>query len=179
MGARKYAGDYRLENVPGKGGKLRTVPVYRGAFYRFSSPPDRLRRAKKNCIIFLCAASVGLLLPMLLTGELLRRWYVLFPLVLALVPAFGLWRSAYHLLRAGERVIREHKEQMQERFAARSIALLILAVLSLAGQIGAYLSGVGREGWLVTPCTALVILSSIFLFFGKKDLLLEPIPEAE
>ncbi len=179
MGARKYAGDYRLENVPGKGGKLRTVPVYRGAFYRFSAPPDRLCRAKRNCVIFLCAASLGLLVPMLLTGELLRRWYVLFPLVLALVPAFGLWRSVYHLLRAGERVIREHRDQMQERLAARSVALLILAALSLAGQVGAYVSGAGSEGWLVTPCTALVILSSIFLFACKKDLLLEPIPEAE
>ncbi len=177
MGARRYAGDYRLENVLGKNGKLRTVPVYRGTYFHFSLPTEQLHRLRRKKLILLCAASLGLAVPMFLTGELMRRWYVLLPLVLSLLPAAGLWVSVCHLFRAGEKVIREHKEQMQERFAARSAALWILAVLSLAGQLAALFSGIGPESWPVTLCTLVVILAALLLFLGRKELRLEPLPE--
>ncbi len=179
MGARKYAGDYRLENVPGRKGKLRTVPVYRGARFRFSSPPERLRSAKRRCLLCHSAASVGLLIPMLLTVEMLRRWYVLLPLVLCLLPAAGLWRSVYRLFTARETVIREHKEQMQEQLAGAGVALMILAGLSLLGQIAAYFRGCGAENWSLHLCTVLVIAASAALFAGRNALRLEEVPKEE
>ena len=48
--SRKYVGDYRLENVPDRRGKLKTVPVYRGLLFRFKAEESKVKAAKSRCL---------------------------------------------------------------------------------------------------------------------------------
>ena len=176
MSAKKYAGDYRLENVPGRKGRLRTVPVYRGERYRFSAPPERVRKAKQRLLICMVFASVGLFVPMLSTAEMLRLWYVLLPLVLCLLPAAGLWKCCYTLHIVKETFIRSQKDLIQDHITAWSVCLISLAGASLVGQIAAYISGRGAGEWSSTVSTLVIIASAAFIFRTKKDFCMETIP---
>ena len=46
MVSRKYASDYRLENIEGKNGKIVTKPVYRGDLFGFLKPTEEIKRLK-------------------------------------------------------------------------------------------------------------------------------------
>jgi hypothetical protein len=58
--SRKYVGDYRLENVPDRRGKLKTVPVYRGPLFRFKAQEKRLAVAKRRLLYLTAIASAAL-----------------------------------------------------------------------------------------------------------------------
>ncbi len=179
MVSRKYVGDYRLENIPDRRGKLKTVPVYRGPLFRFKAEETVLKRAKLRCLILTAAASAALLTTMLIHTELLQRLYVVMPLILCLFPAVMLWTGVYHLYTAGKTVPRDKCDKMHARFAGWSVVLLVLCVLSLLGQIAAYMNGAGGKDAAVTVCTFIAIVCSALVFRGKSDLTMEELPAEE
>jgi hypothetical protein len=179
MVSRKYVGDYRLENIPDRRGKLKTVPVYRGPLFRFKAEETLLKKAKLRCLILTAAASAALLAAMLIHAELLQRLYVVMPLILCFLPAALLWTAVYHLYTAGQAVPRDKCDKMHDRFAGWSVVMLVLCVLSLLGQIAAFLSGAGGEDAAVTACTFIMIVCSALVFRGKNDLLMEELPAEE
>ncbi len=179
MVSRKYVGDYRLENVPDRRGKLRTVPVYRGPLFRFKADKKTLDRAKKRSLLLTAAASAALLVTLLLRADILSRVYVVMPLVLAILPAALLWAGLYRLFTAGEAVQRDKSDRIHNRFAGWSVVLMALAGLSLIGQAAAYAGGAAPEGIPITLCTAAVLVCAALLFRGKGALEMEEIPKTE
>ena len=176
MVSKKYVGDYRLENVPNRRGKLKTVPVYRGPLFRFKAEEKRLAAAKRRLLVLTVIASAALLVTMLLRAEILSRIYVVMPLILSILPTVLLWMGLYNLFTAGESVPRDKCDRIHNRFAGWSIVLLALAALSLIGQITAYIGSASAGGIPVTICTLAIMVCAIFIFRGKADLLMEEIP---
>ena len=132
--SKKYVGDYRLENVPDRRGKLKTVPVYRGPLFRFTADEKTLKAAKGRCLALTVLLSAALLVTLVLHSELLQRIYVVMPLVLSILPTALIWAGVYHLFTAGPALPRDKSDKIHNRFAGWSILLLALSALSLLGQ---------------------------------------------
>ena len=176
MVSRKYVGDYRLENIPDRRGKLKTVAVYRGPLFRFKAEESIVKAAKKRCLLLTLLETAALLVTMILHSEMLSRIYVVMPLVLSILPTVLLWMGLYNLFMAGESVPRDRCDRIHNRFAGWSVVLLVLSAFSLIGQITAYIGSSSAENAPVTICTGIIMLCAAFLFLGKKDLLMEEIP---
>lgn len=176
MVSKKYVGDYRLENVPDRRGKLKTVPVYRGPLFRFKAEEKRLAVAKRRLLCLTAIASAALLVTMLLRSDILTRIYVVMPLVLSILPTVLLWMGLYNLFTAGESVPRDKCDRIHNRFAGWSIVLLALASLSLAGQITAFIGSASARGIPVTVCTLVIMACAFLIFRGRTDLLMEEVP---
>ena len=174
--SRKYVGDYRLENVPDRRGKLKTVPVYRGPLFRFKAEESKVKAAKRRCLLLTLLETAALLITMILHSEMLTRIYVVMPLVLCILPTVLLWMGLYNLFTAGETVPRDRCDRIHNRFAGWSVVLLVLSAFSLIGQITAYIGRSTSENLPVTICTVVIMFCAAFLFGGKKDLLMEEIP---
>ncbi len=179
MVSRKYVGDYRLENVPDRRGRLKTVPVYRGPLFRFVSDSKTLKAAKLRCLVLTAVSTAALLGTMLLRSELLQKIYVAMPLVLCILPKALLWMGLYNLFTAGEYVPRDKCDRIHNRFAGWSVVLLTLSSLSLIGQFIVYIGGCSPAGLPVTLCTLVMAACAVWLFVGKKDLRMEEIPKAD
>ncbi len=175
MVSRKYVGDYRLENVPDRRGKLKTVPVYRGPLFRFSADEKTLKTAKRRVLALTAVLTAALLVTLLLPSELLQRLYVVMPLVLSIIPAMLLWTGVYHLFTAGPAVPRDKCDKIHNRFAGWSVVLTALSALSLFGQLASYFTGSAAD-IPVTFCTAVMAACAAWLFAGKKDLRMEELP---
>ena len=179
MVSRKYVGDYRLENVPDRRGKLKTVPVYRGPLFRFKAEDGVVKAAKRRLLLLTALATASLLVTMLLRSELLTRIYVVMPLVLCILPAVLLWMGVYNLFTAGTSVRRDQSDRIYNRFAGWSVVLAVLSAFSLAGQIAVYLASFDAGGIPVTACTVVLLLCGALIFRGKNDLLMEEIPSGQ
>ena len=174
--SKKYVGDYRLENVPDRRGKLKTVPVYRGPLFRFKAEEGTLKKAKKRVFLLAVLITTALLAVMLLHAEMLSRIYVVMPLVLCFLPTVLLWMGLYDLSTAGNAVPRDKSDRIHNRFAGWSVALAVLAVLSLIGQLTAYVGGADFADLPVTVCTVIVCVCAFLVSRGKDDLAMEMIP---
>lgn len=175
MVSKKYVGDYRLENVPDRRGKLKTVPVYRGPLFRFKAGEQTLKTAKRRLILLTALATAALLAAMLLRSEILSRIYIVMPLVLSILPAVLLWMGIYDLLTAGDSVRRDQSDRIQNRLTGWSVVLTVLSAFSLIGQITAYLGSADAGGIPVTVCTVVMLLCGAFIFRRKKDLQMEEV----
>ena len=179
MVSRKYVGDYRLENVPDRRGKLKTVPVYRGPLFRFKAENGVVKAAKRRLLLLMAIATAALLATMLLRSEFLTRIYIVMPLVLSILPAVLLWMGVYNLFTAGESVRRDQCDRIHNRFAGWSVVLAVLSAFSLIGQISAFLASFDGRDIPVTVCTVVLLLCGALIFRGKNDLLMEEIPSGQ
>ncbi len=176
MVSKKYVGDYRLENVTDRRGKLKTVPVYRGPLFRFVAEDTRLKTAKRRMLLLTALVTAALLIIMLLRVEMLMRIYVVMPLVLCILPVVLLWMGVFNLFTAGDSVRRDQGDRIHNRFAGWSVVLIVLSAFSLLGQVTVYLGSGENGGITVTVCTIVLLFCGTFIFRGKNELLMEEIP---
>ncbi len=135
MSFRKYAGDYRLENVPGRSGKLRTVAVYKGDGYGFSADDGELRRAKPQLIGCVLLFWLSQLIALSLNTRCARCMWVLMPQAFALL-AFGFVTvGVWMLLRARLPMTREYAERMRDRFSGGALMAMLLNGAALIGSL--------------------------------------------
>jgi hypothetical protein len=136
MVTKKYANDYRLENVLAPGGKLKTVAVYRGSYFRFLAPAESIRRLKYLYLgSAVLAAGFWLALMFLNLRRAEGSWALLLPAGIGIFAMFyegcGIWR----LFTAGEKVTREHNDKLYKRLSAASMCHLILGGLGAVGGV--------------------------------------------
>jgi len=147
---KKYAGDYALKETLMPNGRVRTTGVYVGPWFRFRAEPVALMRAKRALCLCAALCAAALLVPLLLVSPMLRLWYVMIPLALAVLPAVRLVRCAALVLRR-ERMTRRERDAHVSALAPLGAAIAALALLSLLGQLvyvlrgGAYAT---REGFI-------------------------------
>ena len=177
MVTRKYTGDYRLENVLDSRGKMKTVSVYSGAFFRFTESGERLRRTKSLAAVLTVLSAAAGLIPLFINTPIVHNWFVTVPFVCGLLPLAWEIMSVFLILTAKERVKREERDKMTPRLTLASLLVLILTVISLAGQLWFCIrNAVCAADMAVTACTAVLILVSGLLFLQKKPLQMEQVP---
>ena len=130
----KYVKDYTLRETLGADGRSHMEPVYIGPVFRLKSGGEALRRSRLRLLLWSAVCGAGVLAPLLVLTPAVRRWYVMGPLALAILPAAMLARCTVFLLR-NERFTRRERDTSVSALAPWSIALLALAALSLTGQV--------------------------------------------
>lgn len=179
MSSRKYAGDYRLENVE-RGGKLKAVAVYRGKRYRLA---DRaaFERVMPRLIGLATAFWLAQLIALLLRTQCAHIIYVIMPMVFAMLPFWMACKAIYSAVSGsrGTYFTREQSDKLQSRLAGGSV---IAAALTGASFIGTFVYFVS-SGSVPTAadiafalCTAVQTAAGALCFTQRQALLTEEIP---
>ena len=170
MVARKYLEDYRLENrTDPKSGKVKTIPVYRGAWFAFAADERTVRRARRlyPALSALCAALF--LLVMLINAPSGHAVYVMLPFAAMVFPIFFCLAGSRRLLLAKDKVTREHADKIQKRFTSSAFMMALFSGISAAGHVLYFFrSGVSVRDAL-SCMAALAILACAAAMFHKKD----------
>ena len=176
MVSRKYANDYRLENTLGTNGKIVTVAVYNGMYFRFPADGHNLNRARVYITVSCAVYWLFFWLGLYFDSGAMRQLYFSIPYFCGFLPAAYLTSSVYYLLTYTRKTpdkgfTREQKDRIFERLAQSSISMLILSGLSAVGLIVYY--ALGAEGFKIMQDSAvilsvLVMLASTFIIFIAK-----------
>lgn len=169
----KYSKDYTLREELDERGRLRTVADYVGDYYRYVLPRDRRGLPLAAALVALCA--VALLVPLLAVAPVLRVWYVMIPLALAIAPVALLAQWCIRLLTLGEKLTHERRDQI-ERLAPWSFLAALLAAVSLAGQIVYAATGQGPLHLPTLCATAALLGSGTALFALRRRFAMEVVP---
>lgn len=180
MVSTKYTSDYRLENVVDpRTGKLVTKAVYRGDWFCFEKPAALVRQRKTLFTILvglLAAAFIGALL---LTGInernqdviAIEQYYVIIPFVGLMFPIFFMGTAAVRMWRATDKVTREHRDKIGDRFAATGISAAILSGVSAIGHIVSWaINGETVTDMIFLGITLMILAASLAIFFLRRDL---------
>ena len=177
MVARKYLGDYRLENREDpRSGKIKTVPVYRGAWFAFAADANAVRRAKRLYPILSAVCALLFLLVLLINAPSGHVAYVTLPFAAMIFPLFFCLAGSRRLLTAKDKVTREHADKICARFASSSFILALLSAISAAGHALFWLrSGASALDALSFAATAVILISAAIMFQRRDDLRMKQI----
>lgn len=170
MVTRKYTSDYRMEFSMDSRGRVREIPVYCGAYYRFEAEPEAVRKSTLWLIVLLLATAVTTLLPMLIRNEYAREFYAFLPQAFALIPLYMFAASLWRILTVKGDVIREHRDRIVSRLHNASVFFLVVSVLSAVGAIAfLIIDEPGKTDWAMIAVN-LLRLPIAWLFFpmGKR-----------
>ena len=177
MVARKYLGDYRLENrVDPKSGKVKTVPVYRGAWFTFAADANAVRRAKRLYPILSAVCALLFLLVLLLNAPSGHAAYVTLPFAAMIFPLFFCLAGSRRLLTAKDKMTREHADKICVRFASSSFFLALFSAISAAGHTLFWVrSGTSAPDALSFAATAAILAAAVTMFQRRDDLRMKQI----
>lgn len=176
----KYTADYRLENVVDpRTGKLVTKAVYRGDWFSFEKPAALVRQRKVLITVLVGLAIAAFIGALLLTGinernqnvKAIEQYYVIIPFVGLMFPIFFMGTSTVRMWRATDKVTREHRDKINERFAAACIGAAILSGISVIGHIVSWaINGETASDLVFLGITAIILAASVLIFVFRKDL---------
>lgn len=185
MVSRKYAKDYSLENTLGPDGKLITVTVYNGDYFRFSSERQCLRRAIKYIIVSCILYWIFFWFGLFFDSGAMRQIYISLPYFCGFLPAAYLTSSVYYLIRYSAKVpekgfTRQERDRVFERMAEGSLLTLILAFISGIALIVYYLNRApgfsGMRDISVIVSNIGIIIAAAVIFTTKKHTKMQVIP---
>lgn len=166
--SRKYVDDYRLDNMLGSNGKLKTVPVYCGDWYEFEADAATVAQARRRYVVLTVVAIVSLLYLLIFTNHIGHVWYVALPVALSTIFLFFTALSTWRLWTAKGPVTREHKDKIHDRMATMSMFTTVLAGLCFAGCVYHLIAVEFRLRSLVfTLFAALFTASALLMFLGR------------
>jgi len=176
--SRKYTKDYRVEARLTKRGAVRDEAIYCGAYFKFSRPREAIRR----CLRFHSAAELGIALsiiaPMCFPCAYCKQIYIVLPLVLSLLPVWFLFMALYRVQTAGEKVIREHRDKIANRFPTAALFQLIAAGLVLIGTVVFIIIGALQAvDWIFSALALLRAAAAVPIFLRRRDFAMEVVPE--
>jgi hypothetical protein len=161
----KYNKDYELRETISQNGRTVSEAVYVGSYYRFKSDPQELSQVKKLAFCMTAVSILSCLVPLFAVGDILLKWYVMVPMIFTIVPISQLVLWTARVFTAKEKVTRRGKDQLSERLAPWSAVLMILASLSLAGQIFYDIFiGIETINIVIHLCTIFMIAAGAVLF---------------
>ncbi|MBE6753499.1 MAG: hypothetical protein E7559_03980 [Ruminococcaceae bacterium] len=155
MSFRKYAGDYRLENIPDKKGVLKTEVVYRGAYYRFTGSAEELASAKPRLVVGGLLFCIAQIISVTLNTRCARCMWVILPQSFAILAGALMAAGIWTLLRAPERMTREYAEKTHNRINGGSLMAMLL---SGAAFISSVISAIVYRAELMLPADIFYII---------------------
>lgn len=176
----KYTADYRLENVVNpKTGKLVTRAVYRGDWFCFEKPAALVKKRKILYTILVGLIIAVFIAALLLTGinernqsmKAIEKYYVIIPFIALLFPIFFMGAATVRMWRATDKVTREHRDKIIERFTVTGISAAILSGISLVGHIVSWaINGETVTDMIFLGFTVIILAASVVIFAFRKDL---------
>ena len=180
MASHKYVGDYRLENVE-KNGKLKTVAVYRGKYYRFVNPAalsaDRVK-------LLVCAGVFWLaqLIALTLPSDWAHLVFVIMPMVFSLLPFWFVSMGLYTAFIASPPLRSEQAEKVETRFAGGSLIAAALSGASFTGSFVAFFTHIRIHpvnDVIFAFCAAAQVAAAIVCFMARSRFKTEVDPSAD
>ncbi|MBE6767771.1 MAG: hypothetical protein E7549_02530 [Ruminococcaceae bacterium] len=170
MVSKKYAADYRLENVRDKQGKLRTVAVYRGTRYTFKASPQAVRRAARLYALLTAWSVLCFGVILFLNAAVLRQFYVLLPVLCCLLPLGYLTVAVIYTFTSTPPLTRERRDKICDRLAHTTVLLIFFSGVSLLGAGAAVALSLATTEWQtwVFFLAALGIFSASCVMYRKK-----------
>jgi len=172
LGYRKYAKDFEIEYVERPGKKRpKAVRIYVGPYFRFSAPPERIRRLRWFYLIGITAMALLLLIPMCMDCVFTRTWFIQLPAVAAWIPWVLAAAATWRLWTARDRVDREHYELLHDRMGGSCLFMLGFTAASAVGCI-LRLSQIAPApaDLVVCGCCLGTAVCGVLLFAKRKEL---------
>ena len=171
MVSRKYASDYRLENIEGKNGKIVTKPVDRGDLFGFLKPTEEIKRLKTIFIATTVMEWCLFFLSLLLNTRAGRTMYVSLPFLAVAFPLLGQSDGVWTFVSTKSDATRMIKDKITEKLISWIFAVLFFSFCSIIGHIVFWI----RNGETVIDAvflvlTVLLLFLSWNLFVKRKDL---------
>lgn len=171
MVSRKYASDYRLENIKTKSGKIVTKPVYRGDLFGFSKPKAEVKKLKYIFLISTIIEWLLFLASLLINTRSGRAMYVSLPFLALAFPLLGQSDAVWTFVSAKDGVTRMVKDKITEKLISWIFMVLFFSVCSAIGHIVFWVrNGESVIDVVFLILTILIIASSWNLFIKRKDL---------
>ena len=178
MDSKKYVNDYVIvEDYDPVRKKLITRAVYNGRYFGFVHA-DNIKKIKTLYLSLSAVIFLSYVLILFINAPCSHNWYTMVPLAVMMLPLIFMGASALRLIRAGEKMTREHRDKVTNRYRVVTLASLILSGAALIGHVvySILVHDTGRD-ILYYVLTVLIFTSSFFLF-KKRDLLsTEELPE--
>jgi len=172
--SRKYTGDYRLENITTASGKVKTVPVYKGEWFTFACDEAVVRRIKRIYPAFSVVITLLFLLVLLLNAPCGHIYYVMAPFAAMIFPVFFALAAARRLLTAKERVTREHRDKLTNRYISVSLFLMVFSAISTVGHIiYCFAAAPVWKDFISLFCAAAICALAVWMFFNRRKLYMQ------
>ena len=171
MVSRKYTGDYRLENVTTPSGKTKTVPVYRGEWFTFVADEADIKRIRVLYPVFSAVIAALFILVLLLNAPSGHIYYVMAPFAAMIFPVFFALAAARRLLTYKEKVTREHRDKIVNRYISVSLFLMVFSALSTIGHIVYCIKyAPGIRDFVSLGCAAVICTLAVWMFVNRNRL---------
>ena len=168
MASRKYTGDYRVEPHLCPNGKIKDVPIYCGDYFRFARAPEKVRRSLWTAVLFHLLLSVMLLLPLCFPCSYARQFYIVIPMLVAMIPAVLLWAGLWRLWRVKAPVTREYRDKSAGRIEwCSTFQLVVSAVSVVSSVVFVVLCEKTLLDWLFSGLSVLRLLLSLPIYFRR------------
>ena len=172
--SRKYASDYRLENVEDKKGRIITKSIYRGDLYGFSKSEKGLGKLKKVYVVSTLMEWVLYFASLLMNTESGRTMYVSLPFLVIAFPLLGQSDAVWTFISSRKDVIRSVKDKITEKMISWVFMVFFFSLSSFVGHIIFWIrNGEGVKDAIFLVLTLLVLGLSWNLFLQRKGLSME------
>ena len=171
MISRKYVGDYRLENVRDRKGRLVTKPVYRGDIFGFEKSGEKIVKTRRMFIRSTVLEWVILIFSLLINSDKGRVMYISLPLIAVAFPLLYQSDAAALLMKRGGDYKREEKDKVTEKMVAAVFISFFFSLCSSVGHIVSWItSGESTEDAVLLSLTLAIVFISWSIFSKRKDL---------
>ena len=168
MATKKYVSDYRPVFETDANGRVRQRYEYIGPYFGYRLGGEALRREKKRCAALALCCVPLLIVPLSVTGPIIRRGGVMAPLAFGVLPVAKLLFCTLRALGGKDRFTRREKDAVAGQLAPWSFALLFLCALSLVFQVRFWLSGEGTAADLAVSLSTLGLCVPAALLFSRR-----------
>lgn len=174
MVSRKYADDYRLENMETESGKTVTKPVYRGDLFNFSRREEEMLGVRRTFLKTVVIEWLVYFLCLLINCDKTRTAYVSLPLIAVAFPLLGESSIIFLMLKRRNDYKREEKDRISERLVSYVFITLFFSLSSFISHVVLWIkNGESTEDAVLLSLTAALIFSSFTLFKKRKNLEME------
>lgn len=174
MSSKKYANDYRLENVKNKKGKIVTKPIYRGDIYYFEREESVVSKRKITILVFTILEVIIFISALFLNSASGRVVYILLPYLLVAFPLLGQIDGVYTLFNIKSGCTRAEKDKVESKLVSYFFLTMIFSFSSVLGHIvHAFISGEDVVDLFYLFLTLIIGALSLSAFLFRKDLKME------
>lgn len=171
MVSRKYAGDYRLENVRNRNGKLVTKAVYRGEIFGFVRSEEEIRNLRRIFLISTICEWVFLFAFLFINSDKGRVLYVSLPMIAAAFPLLGQSDVVGLLYRKSGEYKRQERDRVNGHLVSYVFISLFFSLCSAVGHTAAWIAkGESTVDAVQLVLTVLFVFTSWNLFSKREAL---------